>query len=62
MPLLPASTPAELMQSSSTSMSLDRMVDIILQACRGLQEANDHRVVSDPRLILAASFSGKAVC
>ena len=45
MPFLPGATLEHLMQSSSTRLTLERIVGIIAQACRGLQAAHEQGVV-----------------
>jgi len=45
MPLLPGRTLEEIIQYSSERLTVDRTVDIIAQACRGLQAAHDQNLV-----------------
>ncbi len=45
MPFLPGATLEQLMQSSSTRLTLERIVGIVAQACRGLQAAHEQGVV-----------------
>src|SRR5215469_11176724 len=45
MPLLPGMTLDRLIISDSHRLSVDRIVDIIAQTCRGLQAAHDHGLV-----------------
>ncbi|HEY7402792.1 MAG TPA: protein kinase [Candidatus Angelobacter sp.] len=45
MPMLPGVTLDQLIKKASTRLTVDRTVDIIVQACRGLQAAHDHGLV-----------------
>ena len=45
MPFLPGATLEQLMQSASTRLTLERIVGIIAQACRGLQAAHEQGVI-----------------
>ena len=45
MPFLPGATLEQLMQSASTRLTLERIVGIISQACRGLQAAHEQGVI-----------------
>ena len=45
MPLLPGSSLDQLIKSSSPRLTVERTVDIISQACRGLQAAHDQNLV-----------------
>ena len=45
MPFLPGSTLEQLMKSSSTRLTLDRIVGIMAQTCRGLQAAHEQGVI-----------------
>lgn len=45
MPLLPGLTLEKLIRSSSQRLTMDRCIDIICQACRGLQAAHDKGLV-----------------
>ncbi|HET9284295.1 MAG TPA: protein kinase [Candidatus Angelobacter sp.] len=45
MPMLPGVTLDQLIKQASTRLTVDRTVDIIVQACRGLQAAHDHGLV-----------------
>ena len=45
MPFLPGATLEQLMQSVSTRLTLERIVGIIAQACRGLQAAHEQGVI-----------------
>ena len=45
MPLLPGRTLEEIIKNSSEVLNVDRTVDIVSQACRGLQAAHDQNLV-----------------
>ena len=45
MPFLPGSTLEQLMQNASVRLTLDRMVGVVSQACRGLQAAHERGVI-----------------
>ena len=45
MPLLPGQTLDELIRKASHRLTVDRVVEIISQTCRGLQAAHDHGLV-----------------
>ena len=45
MPFLPGSTLEQLMQSASTRLTLERIVGIVAQTCRGLQAAHEQGVI-----------------
>jgi serine/threonine-protein kinase len=45
MPLLPGRTLEEIIKNSSELLNVDRTVDIVSQACRGLQAAHDQNLV-----------------
>jgi eukaryotic-like serine/threonine-protein kinase len=45
MPLLPGATLDQLIKKASQRLTVDRTVDILVQACRGLQAAHDHGLV-----------------
>ena len=45
MPFLPGATLEQLMQSASTRLTLERIVGIVAQACRGLQAAHEQGVI-----------------
>jgi serine/threonine-protein kinase len=45
MPLLPGRTLEEIIKTSSERLTVDRTVDIISQACRGLQAAHDQNLI-----------------
>ncbi|HKD80998.1 MAG TPA: protein kinase [Candidatus Angelobacter sp.] len=45
MPLLPGATLDHLIKKASTRLTVERTVDIMVQACRGLQAAHDHGLV-----------------
>jgi serine/threonine-protein kinase len=45
MPFLPGATLEQLMQSASTRLTLERIVGIVSQACRGLQAAHEQGVI-----------------
>jgi serine/threonine protein kinase len=45
MPLLPGETLAQLLNTSGESLTLERAIDITVQACRGLQAAHDQGLI-----------------
>lgn len=45
MPFLPGSTLEQLMQNASARLTLDRVVGIVAQTCRGLQAAHEHGLI-----------------
>ncbi len=45
MPMLPGVTLDQLIKKASTRLTVDRTIDIMVQACRGLQAAHDHGLV-----------------
>ena len=45
MPFLPGSTLEQLMQSASPRLTLERIVGIVAQTCRGLQAAHEQGVI-----------------
>ncbi|HEY1341441.1 MAG TPA: protein kinase [Bryobacteraceae bacterium] len=45
MPLLPGSTLAALIAAKSGRLNVERVVDILCQACRGLQAAHEHGLI-----------------
>jgi serine/threonine protein kinase/outer membrane protein assembly factor BamD (BamD/ComL family) len=65
MPLLHGTTLATVIRSSSQPLSVDRCVDIISQACRGLQAAHDfgllHRDIKPSNLFILEDDSVKII-
>jgi eukaryotic-like serine/threonine-protein kinase len=65
MPLLPGVTLEELIKDASQRLTVDRIVDIILQACRGLQAAHDqgliHRDVKPSNIFVLEDDSVKII-
>src|SRR5215471_5173386 len=45
MPFLPGSTLEQLMLNASTRLTVDRVIGIVSQTCRGLQAAHEHGLI-----------------